>query len=68
MDGERFGMDNIASIRATRTSSGIGTTTVIWTAADAYGGYGVRPVLYLDSTTYVIEGTGTNADPYIIGM
>ena len=34
----------------------------------AYDGFGVRPVLYLDSTTYVIEGTGTNADPYIIGM
>jgi hypothetical protein len=34
----------------------------------ASNGYGVRPVLYLDSTTYVIEGTGTNADPYIIGM
>ena len=34
----------------------------------AYYGSGVRPVLYLDSTTYVIEGTGTNADPYIIGM
>ena len=31
-------------------------------------GFGVRPVLYLDSTTYVIEGSGTNGDPYIIGM
>lgn len=28
----------------------------------------VRPVLYLDENVYVIEGTGTITDPYIIGM
>ncbi len=28
----------------------------------------VRPVLYLDSSVYVIDGNGTMADPYIIGM
>ena len=27
-----------------------------------------RPVLYLDSSVYVIDGTGTQSDPYIIGM
>ena len=31
-------------------------------------GYGVRPVLYLDSSVYVIDGNGSMADPYIIGM
>lgn len=28
----------------------------------------VRPVLYLDARVYVIKGTGTANDPYIIGM
>ena len=27
-----------------------------------------RPVLYLDSSVYVIDGNGSQADPYIIGM
>jgi len=29
---------------------------------------GVRPVVYLDSSVYIISGTGTEADPYVIGM
>ena len=28
----------------------------------------VRPVLYLDSSVYVIDGNGSQSDPYIIGM
>ena len=35
---------------------------------NATGGYAARPVLYLDSSVYVIDGTGTQSDPYIIGM
>ena len=35
---------------------------------DACIGYSVRPVLYLDSSVYVIDGNGTMSDPYIIGM
>ena len=31
-------------------------------------GYAARPVLYLDSSVYVIDGTGTQSDPYITGM
>ena len=31
-------------------------------------GFGARPVLYLDSSVYVIDGNGTMLDPYIIGM
>lgn len=31
-------------------------------------GYAARPVLYLDSSVYVIDGSGTMSDPYIIGM
>ena len=31
-------------------------------------GYAARPVLYLDSNVYVIDGNGTQSDPYIIGM
>ncbi len=34
----------------------------------ASGGYSVRPVLYLDSSVYVIDGNGSVSDPYIIGM
>ena len=34
----------------------------------ANNGYAARPVLYLDSSVYVIDGTGTQSDPYIIGM
>ena len=31
-------------------------------------GYATRPVLYLDSSVYVIDGNGSQSDPYIIGM
>ena len=31
-------------------------------------GSSVRPVLYLDSSVYVIDGNGSISDPYIIGM
>lgn len=31
-------------------------------------GYAARPSLYLDASVYVIDGTGTESDPYIIGM
>ena len=31
-------------------------------------GYGHRPVLYLDSTVYKIDGDGSIGNPYIIGM
>ena len=34
----------------------------------AFVGYAARPVLYLDSSVYVIDGTGAQSDPYIIGM
>ena len=31
-------------------------------------GWAARPVLYLDSSVYVIDGNGSISDPYIIGM
>ena len=34
----------------------------------AHFGFSVRPVLYLDSSVYVIDGNGSVSDPYIIGM
>ena len=33
-----------------------------------YSGTAVRPVLYLDSSVYIIGGDGTVTNPYIIGM
>ena len=38
------------------------------TSISANNGYSARPVLYLDSSVYVIDGNGTMSDPYIIGM
>ena len=35
---------------------------------NADNGNAVRPVLYLDSSVYVIDGNGSISDPYIIGM
>ena len=35
---------------------------------NAYNGNAVRPVLYLDSSVYVMDGNGSVSDPYIIGM
>ena len=35
---------------------------------NANNGYSVRPVLYLDSSVYVIDGDGSLDKPYIIGM
>ena len=34
--------------------------------SSADNGYSVRPVLYLDSSVYVIDGNGSMSDPYII--
>ncbi len=34
----------------------------------ALNGNSARPVLYLDSSVYVIDGNGSQSDPYIIGM
>ena len=31
-------------------------------------GYAVRPVVYLDSSVYIVSGDGTKANPYQIGM
>ena len=31
-------------------------------------GFNTLPVVYLDSSVYIIDGSGTEADPYIIGM
>ncbi|MBQ8901562.1 MAG: hypothetical protein IJY87_00655, partial [Bacilli bacterium] len=31
-------------------------------------GYAVRPVVYLDSSVYIISGDGTEGNPYQIGM
>ena len=36
--------------------------------SNAYYGYSARPVLYLNSNVYVIDGNGSISDPYIIGM
>ena len=36
--------------------------------SNAYFGHAVRPVLYLDAGVYKISGSGTMADPYMIGM
>ena len=37
-------------------------------SASVSNGYVVRPSLYLDSNVYVIDGNGSESDPYIIGM
>ena len=36
--------------------------------SNAYSGSSVRPVLYLKSNVYVVDGNGSISDPYIIGM
>lgn len=35
---------------------------------DANYGFAARPSLYLDSSVYVVDGDGSQSDPYIIGM
>ena len=40
---------------------------ILWTRGSRYG-YFIRPVLYLNSKVYVVDGNGTESDPYIIGM
>ena len=36
--------------------------------SNSYDGYAVRPALYLKSSVYVVSGSGSESDPYIIGM
>ncbi len=35
---------------------------------NAYNGYAVRPTAYLKSNVYVVSGTGSITDPYVIGI
>ena len=37
-------------------------------STNASGGYGSRPVLYLDASVYKIDGDGSLKNPYIVGM
>ena len=37
-------------------------------SSNARSGLAARPVLYLDSSVYVLDGNGSQSDPYIIGM
>lgn len=54
--------------------SGSNSTFVVQDYGSVYGmsvngvSYTIRPVLYLDSNVYVIDGSGNQSDPYIIGM
>jgi len=34
----------------------------------AYNDNAVRPVLYLSSDVYIVQGSGTKSDPYVLGM
>jgi len=34
----------------------------------AYSGYASRPVLYLDSSVYILDGDGSKGNPYVISM
>ncbi len=44
------------------------SNTSIYNGHGAIWGFGVRPVLYLNSSVYKIDGSGTLDSPYIIGM
>ena len=46
---------------------GVGSSGSVYDGS-AYLGYGVRPVLYLKSSTYKILGEGTASSPYILGV
>ena len=35
---------------------------------NSWYGYAARPALYLKSNVYVVSGSGSEAEPYIIGM
>ena len=54
------------------SSSNIGMFTVYQYGGldldSVYNGVSAWPVLYLDSNVYVVDGSGTMTDPYIIGM
>ena len=39
-----------------------------WNEACSKNAYSVRPVMYLDSSVYIISGDGTEGNPYQIGM
>ena len=56
-------------------SAGDDEVCLVWNDGGVYiegqtsdGGYSVRPVLYLDSSVYKIDGDGSLENPFIIGM
>ena len=56
-----------------RTSSASSVCTVYSTGNlinyyNAYNGYASQPVLYLDSSVYILTGNGTESNPYVIDM
>ena len=52
---------------ASSYSFGIEQNGYVYFKTLAFGGT-VRPVLYLDSSVYILDGTGSKAEPYIISM
>ena len=47
---------------------GVHSSGSLYSSSANSGGYGARPVLYLDSSVYKTSGSGTLSDPFIIGM
>ena len=46
----------------------LGDSSTLYNNGNARNGFGHRPVLYLDSSVYKIDGDRSVGNPYIIGM
>ena len=58
---------SIQSSRSSRNALNVSDGGIV-VSNSASDGYAVRPALYLDSSVYVVNGSGTASDPYILGM
>lgn len=71
MSDKNWLLSNGFEFTMTAHSSTVPVQISDWNALDVGGvriGYAIRPVLYLKADTYVVSGTGTQVDPYRIGM
>jgi len=67
MYGQSFEWTNIQDSNYTNRVHHVNANGIVY-GNNSYAGVATRPVVYLDSSVYIISGTGTEADPYIIGM
>ena len=66
--GQGYEWTSTQHLRSTGTDANILSSDGNVSNTSSYYAWGIRPVIYLKPSVYIMSGTGTSSDPYIIGM